>query len=175
MFSNRSESDPVEYAETPVEFTSIPIPAQTVKQPLVQPVEPPVSADLHYLNALLQRRYDMNIRDAGIMVTNQKMLTNLIKDITAAMLSDSAMQLDTSMRRSHAILNSARTELNRINATLHYADILNDMPQTWWERFELTRAFNIIPYILIGLNTVLSFAAIILSTMLCTKLWSLLP
>ena len=128
MFSNRSEFDPVEYAETPVEFTSIPIPAQTVKQPLVQPVEPPVSADLHYLNALLQRRYDMNIRDAGIMVTNQKMLTNLIKDITAAMLSDSAMQLDTSMRRSHAILNSARTELNRINATLHYADILNDMP-----------------------------------------------
>ena len=47
MFSNRSEFDPVEYAETPVEFTSIPIPAQTVKQPLVQPVEPPVSADLH--------------------------------------------------------------------------------------------------------------------------------
>ena len=175
MFSNRSEFDPVEYAETPVDFTAISVPAPLPQEPLTRQVEPPVSADLHYLNALLQRRYDMNIKDAGIMVTNQTMLTHLIRDITAAMLSDSAVQLDARMQRSHAILNSARTELNRINATLHYADILNDVPQTWWERFELTRAFNIIPYILIGINTVLSLAAIVLSTMLCSKLWSLLP
>ena len=85
------------------------------------------------------------------------------------------MQLDARMQCSHTILNSARTDLNRINATLHYAGIFNDVPQTWWERFELTRAFNIIPYILIGMNTVLSLAAIVLSTMLCSELWSLLP
>ena len=45
------------------------------------------------------------------MLKSQKVLTYLIKVITAAMLSDLAMQLDTRMRRSQAILNNARTGL----------------------------------------------------------------
>ena len=175
MFSNRSEFDPVEYAETPVGFTSLNVASELAPQPVVQPVEPPVSADLQYLDALLRRRYDMNIKDAGIMVSNQRMLSNLIKDITAAMLSDSAVEMDRRLRLSHSIINSARVELSRINATLYYADALNDMPLTWWERFELTRAFNIVPYIFIGLNTILALISMIISTVLCAKLWSLLP
>ena len=40
------------------------------------------------------------IKDADIMVNNQKMLTNQIKDNTAA------MQSDTNMKSNHFMLNS---------------------------------------------------------------------
>ena len=51
-----------------MEVTLITIPARTTKQPLVQPVEPPLSAELQHLNALLKGRCDINITDAGIML-----------------------------------------------------------------------------------------------------------
>ena len=122
MLSNQSEFDPVEYVETTVNFMSINIPNELTQQPVVQLVEPPMSADLQYLDALFHRRYDLNIKDGGSKIPN------LIKDITAFMIFDSAIKVDRRLRLSHSIINSARVELSRINATLNYADALNDIP-----------------------------------------------
>ena len=163
MFTNRNAFDRVDYA-------TVPMTSEIDSFELAEPISP----ENQFLDNLLKYRYKMGMKQAGLSIRNDTFQQALINDITTAMLSKDT-KVASRFKLSHHILNRTKNELNRLAANLFYADIMNELPYTCWERFELTNSFNAIPYIMIIMNGLLSIISISLSLALCAKLWKLLP
>ena len=164
MFTNRTEFDRVEYS-------SVPVPDEVDSFELTEPVTP----DIQFLDNLLKYRYNMGLKEAGMVVNNPDFRQSLITDLATATIDHDTQKLAARFRLSHYMIHNIRSQLTKLADDMYYADVMKDLPQSCWARFTLTDAYNAIPYVMTIMNALLSIISITLSFILCAKLWKLLP